>query len=616
MPNRFLNYSFLEELDPVGQEDTDIDNDGKHNTKSDKYLLNRRAVRARKIVKNKKIKLKTESFSNWRQDLIEVVDDNEVEQNQITDKKNIKNKIKTSAQPGGIEMGEEFGESGGVLVEFFEVDEIVDIFKELNEHEISFLSGRFIDGIIEEVFYECLDDGHELDEIQESLIEAIELNSDILNEAKVTYGHDTKNKSNKLEKIKSGVKRVGKALSRTAGYVAGAAVRGAKSVGREFGSGYEKGRKSSSGGTRTTSGGTRTTSGPGLLSRIGSKLKRGLKSAITKGARSVSRGARNIARRMKNSGENIATPDKTPPSPAHSKEGPRTPSPYRSSSAPKTVKKPDPDSDTWKDGDRVKSKKTKTTKPKKKSSKLDDLISSIRNESRVYEAIVDQPTPADDQVIDKQSDTVKRQQLINMKKIQQKRQQLAKQTLKLQQQNKMPLHSDSYKPEGDLVDEANIQEKSLSKSQQRFMGMVYATKKGEKAPSPEVAKAAEGISKSEAKKFAETKHKGLPEKVKEDAQLGEATAAAKRGLREPHRSETLKASGKREADELRQTPRGRRELQRRSDYRRQKQTPEAQAAQRARDDESEKVKASNRRPLTTKQRAMSAAVRASGSLGT
>jgi len=62
-----------------------------------------------------------------------------------------------------------------------------------------------------------------------------------------------------------------------------------------------------------------------------------------------------------------------------------------------------------------------------------------------------------------------------------------------------------------------IAEKAMSKAQQRFMGMVYAAKKGEKAASPEVAKAAAGMSKKEAKKFATTKHKGLPEKVKEEA---------------------------------------------------------------------------------------------------
>jgi hypothetical protein len=60
-------------------------------------------------------------------------------------------------------------------------------------------------------------------------------------------------------------------------------------------------------------------------------------------------------------------------------------------------------------------------------------------------------------------------------------------------------------------------EKAMSKAQQRFMGMVYAAKKGEKPASPEVAAAAEGMTKKEAKKFAKTKHKGLPEKVEEAA---------------------------------------------------------------------------------------------------
>jgi len=61
--------------------------------------------------------------------------------------------------------------------------------------------------------------------------------------------------------------------------------------------------------------------------------------------------------------------------------------------------------------------------------------------------------------------------------------------------------------------EENIDEKALSKAQQRFMGMVYAVKKGDMAaPSPEVAKAAASMTGKEAKDFAKTKHKGLPEK--------------------------------------------------------------------------------------------------------
>ena len=65
---------------------------------------------------------------------------------------------------------------------------------------------------------------------------------------------------------------------------------------------------------------------------------------------------------------------------------------------------------------------------------------------------------------------------------------------------------------------------AVSKAQQRFMGMVRATQKGEmKNPSPEVADAAASMKKKDAKDFASTKHKGLPEKkeVKEMKGYGE-----------------------------------------------------------------------------------------------
>jgi hypothetical protein len=55
-----------------------------------------------------------------------------------------------------------------------------------------------------------------------------------------------------------------------------------------------------------------------------------------------------------------------------------------------------------------------------------------------------------------------------------------------------------------------------SKAQQRFMGMVHAAQKGDmENPSPEVAKAADSMSDKDAKDFASTKHKGLPDHVKE-----------------------------------------------------------------------------------------------------
>ena len=56
---------------------------------------------------------------------------------------------------------------------------------------------------------------------------------------------------------------------------------------------------------------------------------------------------------------------------------------------------------------------------------------------------------------------------------------------------------------------------AVSKKQQRFFGMVRATQKGEmKNPSSEVSDVASEISMKDAKKFAKTKHKGLPEKKK------------------------------------------------------------------------------------------------------
>ena len=65
-----------------------------------------------------------------------------------------------------------------------------------------------------------------------------------------------------------------------------------------------------------------------------------------------------------------------------------------------------------------------------------------------------------------------------------------------------------------------------SKAQQRFFGMVRAAQKGEGAASPEVAKVADEISDKDAKKFAKTKHKGLPEKKKVDEGVGRAAIGA------------------------------------------------------------------------------------------
>jgi hypothetical protein len=383
--------------------------------------------------KTTKKKLKShglgEGFSNWRGDLCEI--DGEIEnkkQAQIKEKK-VKNKIvinpplnlETNIQNLG---GELINITENIISDYNEID----IFSELNEHEISFLNDNLIDKILEEVFYEFIEEGYDIDEIVDILTENIDINVDILNEAKVTYGHDTENetKTDRLGKVKSGIKRIGKALAKGAGYVSGAAVRGAKSAAKEFGSGYEKSRKRSSDTESSDSESRTSRSTPGLLSRIGTKLKSGLKKVVGKTARSVSRGARNIARSV---GEEVEISEKIT---ADTDMGTAIKDFYGSDS-PQLAGR---------------------TKEQRREAAIAAVLTARRGGKKLGEAIVDQPTPADDKVRDTQNDAIKKQQMQNMKAIQRKREQLERQKLKLQQQDKLPMHSDSYEPEGKLVDEA------------------------------------------------------------------------------------------------------------------------------------------------------------------
>ena len=163
-----------EALDPVGQEDGDVDNDGKKNTKSDKYLMKRRKAIARamkeqeekidgsnlkklsdKAMKRvdadvdgdvdkddpkekgmgeyipsadgkKKIKpmVRKEGFSDWRSELFEILDSIEGDK-QVKEKK-IKNKVKINPP-----LGESIEEIGGTLVEMIEIDDVEFVYKEL-----------------------------------------------------------------------------------------------------------------------------------------------------------------------------------------------------------------------------------------------------------------------------------------------------------------------------------------------------------------------------------------------------------------------------------------------------------------------------------------------------
>ena len=149
-----VRKKFDETLDPVGREDADIDNDGKKNTKTDKYLLNRRKAIGKAIStqeakevkrwwdddgdgvgyekgevsgKFKKKKVTKEEYSNWRQDLREVLDSDEEDQNQekIKEKGSIKNKVTINP-----EMKEEVENYESTILEETEIDDRFNLFIE------------------------------------------------------------------------------------------------------------------------------------------------------------------------------------------------------------------------------------------------------------------------------------------------------------------------------------------------------------------------------------------------------------------------------------------------------------------------------------------------------
>ena len=80
-----------------------------------------------------------------------------------------------------------------------------------------------------------------------------------------------------------------------------------------------------------------------------------------------------------------------------------------------------------------------------------------------------------------------------------------------------PVTPGNMTPGTDRVMRPPVAEKSVSKSQQRFFGMVDALKKGDKVKgaTPDMRKAAKDMTTKDVKDFAKTKHKGLPNKVSE-----------------------------------------------------------------------------------------------------
>ena len=212
-----------EALDPVGKEDADVDNDGKKNTKSDKYLLNRRKaigkamkegtskdieVPSKDLVKLAKKAAKRidtnvsgdvdkkdksmgdygefvptpdgrkvttsfkEGYSNWRNDLREVMGEDGEEKKQVKEK-NVKNTIKINPK-----ISEEV-----TILESTEMDEV--------------------DLAAYTVYDELLQEGFDAYDVEDAIEYAII-------EAKVTYGHDTEKPHEKDTSAGRMIKAVGR----------------------------------------------------------------------------------------------------------------------------------------------------------------------------------------------------------------------------------------------------------------------------------------------------------------------------------------------------------------------------------------------------------------------
>jgi hypothetical protein len=487
--------AYMEALDPVGQEDADIDNDG-DTDKSDKYLHNRRKA-VGKAIKKKSVK---EGFSDWRGDLSEVIGDvkkNKSEDVKISEKA-VNNKIKINPS-----LGEAVEELGGTFLEMVEIEDADCILDDLSESEIFLLSDKLIEEVVEEFFNECILEGYNVEEIENVLIESIDVSAALLTEADDI-------KTDRLAKVKSAVKKVGSGLARGAGYVAGAAVRGVKAVGREFSKGYERGRGGSSSGSSSSSpspssspapqtsssSSSSTETGskrPGLLGRIGSALKSGLKRAVGAGARAVSRGARNVARRMEDGGSKTTTstatpkvaPKAAPKAAAKSAAKPAAAPKAAPKAAAKSAAKPAAAPKAKSAAKPAAAPKVAAKKKGGLASKADQILSDIRKEEfekrypgrgeevmyafatkmaeKIVEQMDDEPTVATATPdISKKKDMLDKQKFSNLKMLQQKKQQIDRQKIQMQRSGKLPLEA-SYQPEGEVLEDYMMVKKDGSR---------------------------------------------------------------------------------------------------------------------------------------------------------
>ena len=425
-----------EALDPVGQEDADIDNDG-DTDKSDKYLHNRRKVVGRAISK-KKVK---EGFSNWRNDLAEVMDDIEAAK-KVEEKKNIKNKITINPT-----IKDSVENLGGTLLEIVELDEL--------------------DYIVENVYTELLDDGYDEDEIEEALEYA-------LTEAKVTFGHDTptteKKKQGLLGTAKKYLSNLKKSAKQAVATGARKVAKGALGVARKMEGGDTTPSPAQ---TKPRSASTYRGAGAGTKERVSS-------GSYTPPTQKKAKPAQPVSDPWEGS---ASTPKaKAKPAPKPAPKAKAKPAPKRKKSklddligSIRNEEMQIDEKSLSKAQQRfmgmvyaTKSGEMKAPSPEVASAAAGMTTKQAKDfantkhkglpEKKVSEQMLPEPTTEPvNSMVDKKTELLDKSKIANLKMIQQKKQQIDRQKLQMQKSGKLPLEA-SYQPEGEQISEVERQD--------------------------------------------------------------------------------------------------------------------------------------------------------------
>lgn len=405
--------AYKEALDPVGQEDADIDNDG-DTDKSDKYLHNRRKV-VGKAISKKKVK---EGFSNWRNDLAEVMDDIEAAK-KVEEKKNIKNKITINPT-----IKDSVENLGGTLLEIVELDEL--------------------DYIVENVYTELLDDGYDEDEIEEALEYA-------LTEAKVTFGHDTptteKKKQGLLGTAKKYLSNLKKSAKQAVATGARKVAKGALGVARKMEGGDTTPSPAQ---TKPRSASTYRGAGAGTKERVSSGSYTPPTQKKAKPAPAPKAKAKPAPKRKRSKLDDLIGSIQNEQMQIDEKALSKAQQRFMGMVyATKSGEMKAPSSEVASAAAGMTTKQAKDfAKTKHKG----------LPEKKVSEQMLPEPTTEPvNSMVDKKVELLNKSKIANLKMIQQKKQQIERQKLQMQKSGKLPLEA-SYQPEGEQISEVERQD--------------------------------------------------------------------------------------------------------------------------------------------------------------